>query len=168
MSMEYMALYHSFLTSADSLSDRELGRVLRAALIYSARREDPSDLTRSLRPIYAVLKEQIDRDAARYAARCAKNKQIIDDYWRGVRDGVGAVNERIRTNTNEYQDKGKEKEKDRNIPPKSPRVGRGRKRDLTQYDEEDLRRMEAHEVDLNGGSDERVEEVHGEGNEEMV
>lgn len=149
MSMEYMALYHSFLTSADSLSDRELGRVLRAALIYSARREDPSDLTRSLRPIYAVLKGQIDRDAARYAARCAKNKQIIDDYWRGVRDGVGAVNERIRTNTNEYQDKGKEKEKDLNTPCSPPKRGR-RTKETSAYTDEDLKRMEAHEVDLNG------------------
>lgn len=155
MSREYMCLYHSFLSSADSMSDRELGRVLRAALTYSARREDPSDLTRSLRPIYAGLKEQIDRDRRKYEARCAQNKSSIDDYWKGVREAAASENERIRTNTNVYQEKDKGKEKYPPNPPGGERSGRrrrGRSPEKGTYTEEDFRRMEANEMDLNGGT----------------
>jgi len=152
MPREYLCLYHSYLGSADSLSDRELGRLIRAALTYSAAGTEPDDLPRNLRPIYAMIREQIDRDRAKYAAKCAQNSRNISGYWDSRRESAAAGYERIRTNTNVYKEKGKE---ERDLPPCiPPRGGRGRRKGKREIPQEHTNAaLEQLETNLSGGQD---------------
>lgn len=106
MALESFNAYHSYLKSIDPLNDAERGRLFTALLMYSSTGEVP-DLRGNERFIFPTMKEQIDRDRAKYGARCAKNRKNIDIRWNtNVSDGIDSY-------TKDTKDKDKDKEKDK-------------------------------------------------------
>lgn len=106
MAMEYFLAYHSYLESMEPLSDAERGRLFTALLEYSRTGIAP-ELRGGERYTFAALKGSIDRDVAKYNAKCAKNKESAGKRW----DANGC--ERMRTDANGCQDKDKEEDKDK-------------------------------------------------------
>ena len=106
MAMEYFLAYHSYLESMEPLSDAERGRLFTALLEYSMTGIAP-ELRGGERYTFAALKGNIDRDVAKYNAKCAKNKESAGKRW----DANGC--ERMRTDANGCQDKDKEEDKDK-------------------------------------------------------
>ena len=106
MAMEYFLAYHSYLESMEPLSDAERGRLFTALLEYSRTGIAP-ELRGGERYTFAALKGNIDRDVAKYNAKCAKNKESAGKRW----DANGC--ERIRADANGCQDKEKDKDKDK-------------------------------------------------------
>ena len=106
MAMEYFLAYHSYLESMEPLSDAERGRLFTALLEYSRTGITP-ELRGSERYTFAALKGNIDRDVAKYNAKCAKNKESAAKRW----DANGC--ERMRADANGCQDKEKDKDKDK-------------------------------------------------------
>ena len=105
MAMEYFLAYHSYLESMEPLSDAERGRLFTALLEYSRTGIAP-ELRGGERYTFAALKGNIDRDAAKYNAKCAKNKESAGKRW------DANAYERIRTDANGCQDKDKEEDKE--------------------------------------------------------
>ena len=58
-----MCLYHSYLKTAEALTDAEFGRLVRAALVYSETGTAPA-LGGNERVLFPVIKWQIDKDVA--------------------------------------------------------------------------------------------------------
>lgn len=101
-----MCLYHSYLTSIEPLNDAERGRLFTALLEYSSTGA-AQELRGNERILFPTMKEQIDRDAAKYEARCAANRDNVRIRW-----NTNAY-ERIRTDTKHTKEKEKEKEKEK-------------------------------------------------------
>ena len=80
MAMEYFLAYHSYLESMEPLSDAERGRLFTALLEYSRTGIAP-ELRGGERYTFAALKGNIDRDVAKYNAKCAKNKESAAKRW---------------------------------------------------------------------------------------
>lgn len=72
--MEYFLAYHSYLEAMEPLSDAERGRLFTALLEYSSTGIAP-ELRGGERYTFATLKGNIDRDIAKYEAKCAKNRE---------------------------------------------------------------------------------------------
>lgn len=106
MALESFNAYHSYLKSIEPLNDAEKGRLFAALLLYSSTGEVP-DLRGNERFIFPTMKEQIDRDRAKYDARCAKNKKNIDIRWNTI------VSDGIHSYTKDTKDKDKDKDKDK-------------------------------------------------------
>ena len=104
--MEYFLAYHSYLEAVEPLSDAERGRLFTALLEYSSTGIAP-ELRGGERYTFATLKGNIDRDAAKYNAKCVKNKESAGKRW----DANGC--ERIRADANGCQDKDKDKDKEK-------------------------------------------------------
>ena len=69
MAMEYFLAYHSYLKSIEPLSDAERGRLFTAMLEYSITGAEP-ELRGAERYIFPTMKVNIDRDTAKYNAKC--------------------------------------------------------------------------------------------------
>ena len=65
MAREYMCAYHSLLETAQRLNDAEFGRLMRAAISYSASGESPTLSGRELM-LWDMIKWQIDRDIEKF------------------------------------------------------------------------------------------------------
>lgn len=81
MAYEYFNAYHSYLEAMEPLNDAEKGRLFVACLTYSKSGEVP-DLRGNERFVFHSMKMQIDRDKAKYAERCARNKEAINKRWK--------------------------------------------------------------------------------------
>ena len=73
MNLPYIKLFIDFGATVDLLSDAEAGRLLKAILHYANGQE--VNLTGQERLVYAMLKSQIDRDAASYQQFCDKQRE---------------------------------------------------------------------------------------------
>lgn len=73
MNLPYIKLFTDFSATVDLLSDAEAGRLLKAVLHYANNQE--VNLTGQERLVYAMLKSQIDRDAASYQQFCDKQRE---------------------------------------------------------------------------------------------
>lgn len=80
MAREYIQVYHSYLESFENLSDEEVGRLIRAALIYSSTGVQTS-LLGNERFVFPSVRSQIDRDIDKYKERCKKNAQNANQRW---------------------------------------------------------------------------------------
>lgn len=103
---EYFCAYHSMLGAMRKLSDAECGRLFRALLAYSSG-EQPDNLQGREELLFDVFAQQIDRDAAKYNAKCETNRA---NRRRSTND-----NDRQRPSTmvdDGHQNKGKEKEEE--------------------------------------------------------
>lgn len=74
MAIEYFNAYHSYLKSIEPLNDAERGRLFTALLEYSSTGTEP-DLRGNERFIFPTMREQIDRDVAKYEVRCKTNAE---------------------------------------------------------------------------------------------
>jgi hypothetical protein len=92
MAREYFCAYHSFLKSIEPLNAAERGRLFTACLEYSMTGAEP-ELRGNERYIFPMIREQIDRDAKKYDARCEQNRNNILRRYTAEYD-------RIRTSTN--------------------------------------------------------------------
>lgn len=116
MAQEYFCAYHSYLESMEPLGDAEIGRLFKALLVYSKTGAEP-DLRGNERFIFPTMKQQIDRDAKKYEARCEQNRQNVLQRYTGADDG-------IRASAKPTKEKEKEKTKTKeNTPPLPPSLG---------------------------------------------
>lgn len=125
MDRAYFPMYHSYLGKTASLSDAELGRLVRALLQYSI------DGTRPLlngreSGVFDFIAFDIDEAAKKYAALCDRNQKNINKRWEKEDT---TVYERIPNDTKPYQTYDTQNTKHKtqsnkekyNIPPKSPK-----------------------------------------------
>ena len=87
-------IYGDVQAVVDELNDEQAGKLFRAMLAYFATGKAPK-FEGVLKYVWIPIKQQMDRDKAKYDAKCEKNRQNIKDYWERIKE-----NERIRTYTN--------------------------------------------------------------------
>ena len=110
MAREYFCAYHSYLAAMEPLNDAERGRLFTALLTYSQSGGVPQ-LTGNERFIFPSLREQIDRDAKKYAAKCERNRENVmkrysNEYGRSPSYSFATktkTNTKTRTKTNERE-----------------------------------------------------------------
>ena len=107
MAREYFNTYHSYLKSIEPLNDAERGRLFTALLIYSSTGTEP-ELRGNERFVFPMMKEQIDRDAKRYADKCRQQSEKAQKRWM-PRDATACHG--MPWDATACQEKGKEKEK---------------------------------------------------------
>lgn len=112
MALDSFNVYHSYLKALEPLSDAECGRLLRACIMYSMTGEVP-DLRGNERFLFPSWQSQIDRDRAKYEAKCKRNSKNASMRW-----DANAC-DRMRTDAKHAKDKDKDKDKD-NIKEKTP------------------------------------------------
>lgn len=108
--MNYVCLYVSYLESLAPFSDDEIGRMVRAMLIYTATGEIPL-FDGNERFIWPTLKAQIDRDEAVYQERCEKNRANGAKGGRPKNQSVITKTEWFSEKPKKAKEKEKEKEK---------------------------------------------------------
>lgn len=110
--MNYVCLYVSYLESLAPFSDEEIGRMVRAMLIYTATGEIPL-FDGNERFIWPTLKAQIDRDEAAYQERCEKNRANGAKGGRPKNQSVITETEWFSEKPKKAKEKVKEKEKEK-------------------------------------------------------
>lgn len=110
MAREYFCAYHSFLKSIEPLNDAERGRLFTACLEYSMTGAEP-ELRGNERYIFPMIREQIDRDAKKYDARCEQNRNNILRRYTAEYDRIRTSTKPTKAKTKaKTKEKGKEKE----------------------------------------------------------
>ena len=84
-------VYGDIKATADELTDEQLGKLFRGMIDYFVQGECPR-FTDSLKFAFIPIKQQMDRDADKYAKRCEKNRENVQKRY-----------ERIQSNTNVYE-----------------------------------------------------------------
>ena len=139
--------------SIERLTDAEAGRLVKALLYYAITGE-AVDLPGKESVLMTMLLDDLDEDVTDAAYTSNTNRQNAMTRWHGTAVSTGC--DRMRSDATAYKDgKGKD---GISTPCSPPRRGR-RRSGSSAYSEEDLRRIEANEVDLNGG-DPAKEEQH--------
>ena len=110
--MNYVCLYISYLESLAPFSDAEIGRMVRAMLIYTATGETPL-FDGNERFIWPTIKAQIDRDEAAYQERCEKNRANGAKGGRPKNQSVITETEWFSEKPKKAKEKEKEKEKEK-------------------------------------------------------
>ena len=110
--MNYVCLYVSYLESLAPFSDEEIGRMVRAMLIYTATGETPL-FDGNERFIWPTIKAQIDRDEAAYQERCEKNRANGAKGGRPKNQSVITKTEWFAEKPKKAKEKEKEKEKEK-------------------------------------------------------
>lgn len=80
MPLEYFCAYHSYLKAMEPLNMEERGKLFTSLLEYSATGDEPQ-ITGNERFIYPMMRDQIDRDKARYQEKCSKQSQNAKKRW---------------------------------------------------------------------------------------
>lgn len=70
-----------FSSISSMLSFAEIGRLITAACAYFETGETPSSRSRKFLACFELLREDIDRDVARYREICEKNRERINRRW---------------------------------------------------------------------------------------
>lgn len=105
MALQSFNAYHSYLKSIEPLSDAERGRLFTALLEYSGS-GTLLELRGNERFIFPTMKEQIDRDKAKYAEKCnSQREKALKRWYAGAYSGSFGIAEYAK-------DKEKEKDKD--------------------------------------------------------
>lgn len=73
--MAYFMVFHSVLSTLARLTDEQFGRVMRALLRYSAKKEEPANLTDIELIAFEMYRDQIDRDEQKYETKCARLRE---------------------------------------------------------------------------------------------
>ena len=114
MNLPYIKLFTDFSATVDLLSDAEAGRLIKAVLHYANGQEVP--LPGQERLIFAMLKTQIDRDAASYQRYCDKQRENGSKGGRPKKPTETQENPNnpvVFAETQESQDKDKDKEEEK-------------------------------------------------------
>ena len=107
MGRAYFNAYHSTLRAIEPLDDAERGRLFTALLEYSASGEE-RELPGNERFLFPALREQIDRDRARYEEKCETNRR---------NGALGGAKRKANAPQTPPKEKEKEKEKENVSPP---------------------------------------------------
>ena len=113
MAREFFCAYHSLLETTKRLNDAEFGRLMRAAIAYSADGQEQELSGRELMA-WDMVKWQIDRDVAEYSKKCEKQRQNARMRW-----DANAC-QRMPTDAKHAKEKEKEKEKEITSPISPP------------------------------------------------
>ena len=108
MAYEYFLAYHSYLKSIEPLSDAERGRLFTAMLEYSMTGAEP-ELRGAERILFPTMKANIDRDVAKYEAKCQTQSQNGKKGGRPKKP----KNPWVFSESQKSQDKEKDKEEDK-------------------------------------------------------
>ena len=111
--MPYIKVFCDMSATVDLLSDAEAGRLLKALLHYGKGASD--ELPGQEKLVFAMLKSQIDRDAASYQDYCDKQRENGSKGGRPKKPTVSIENPENPTvflKTQKSQDKDKDKDKD--------------------------------------------------------
>lgn len=81
----------------DRLTDEEAGQLLKGMVKYFNSGEVP-DFSGVLEFVFIPIKQQMDRDAEKFAEKCEKNRNNIRSYWDKVKGDTDEY-DRIRPNT---------------------------------------------------------------------
>lgn len=122
MAREYFCAYHSYLGAMEQLTDEERGRLFTALLAYSQTGE-PQQLSGNERFVFPVMREQIDREYKKYAAKCERNRENVmkrysNEYERN-QSYSNATNTKTKKKT-KTRTKTKEKENIEGVPGGTP------------------------------------------------
>lgn len=79
-------MYHDYWDWFRLLTDEELGMLIRALFIYETEHREPSALDEKLNLIFCIIKDNLDRDRAKYEAVCNKNKNNAKLRWQKTKD----------------------------------------------------------------------------------
>lgn len=148
----YFRFRFKWQRTLERLNDKQAGRLVKAMLFYSMTGQEEA-LPEDLENLLTTMLNDLDDDAIEAAGTSETNRNSAMKRWHG-----GAVPERcarMRTDASAYKDG---TGNDLNTPYSPPKRGR-RTKETSAYTEEDLKRMEANEVDLNG-EDPAKEEQH--------
>lgn len=96
----YVCLYSRYLQTLAPFTDTERGRIMTAMLTYSTTGEIP-EFEGNERFIWPTIQAQIDRDAAMYQEKCAKNRA------NGAKGGRPPKNQTVNSETERFLEKPK-------------------------------------------------------------
>lgn len=110
MGKTQLLIYDEWLDDFTDMSDAEIGRLVRAAMLYNSTGEDTDFEDRTMRSAFRRMKRQIDDNHQRYANRCETNRRNIRKRWEDTNEYVRIPSntieyERIRTHTNDTKNK---------------------------------------------------------------
>lgn len=133
MSKDSFIFYTRYEDALLRLSPADRGEVLMACITYVARGENPVFESPVAEMLFSIIKQDIDADKKKYAARCEKNRENIRKRWN--------TNEydRIRSNTKDTdndKDNDNDKDKKENIKEKAPKHKYGTYAHVMLTDEE--------------------------------
>jgi hypothetical protein len=101
-------VYDDNMEVVSRLSDEEAGQLLKGMLEYSITGKQPK-FKGVLEFVFIPIKQQMDRNAEKYAAKCEKNRENVKLRWERVKNANAY--ERIRSDTN-YTDTDTDKDTD--------------------------------------------------------
>lgn len=73
-------IYLDYEEQFETLSDREMGELIRAALAYVKRGEEP-DFPPALQLAFSVMRAALDRDEEKYQRTCERNREYALKRW---------------------------------------------------------------------------------------
>ena len=73
-----------FATISTMLSFAEIGRLITAVCAYFETGETPASRSRKFLACFELLREDIDRDVARYRDICERNREFANRRWQGA------------------------------------------------------------------------------------
>lgn len=76
-------VYDDIMEVVDRLSDEEAGQLLKGMLKYSINGQDPK-FKGVLEFVFIPIKQQMDRNAEKYAAKCEKNRENANKRWQNA------------------------------------------------------------------------------------
>jgi len=74
-------IFHDQIAMASTLSDDELGKLIRAAAEYSSTGALPDNLPTRADAVFPFFKASIDRDGAKYLEKCRQAHGAIKKRW---------------------------------------------------------------------------------------
>ena len=124
--LPYVKVFGDLSATVDLLSDAEAGRLLKSLLHYINDRED--ELLGQEKLVFAMLKSQIDRDAASYAAYADKQRENGRKGGRPAKAKPFSENPKnpsLFSETQKSQEKEEEKDKDKEKEKENARTRAG-------------------------------------------
>lgn len=138
MAMAYIKVYYDQLEKLEPFSDAEVGRLIRGLLEYSMSGTEP-DFKGNERFIWPTLRVAVDNDAEQYAAKCEKlresgkngrrgkkpngseNNQMDNEEPNGSENNQMDLEKPNGSENNQMVPRIRNKEQEKDIPPKSPK-----------------------------------------------
>ena len=102
-------IYGDIQAVVEELDNEQTGMLLKAMITYFNSGKAPK-FDGILKYVWIPIKQQMDRDAEKYADKCQKNRKNIQEYWDkvksdtnendGIQSNTTATNTKTKTNTN--------------------------------------------------------------------
>ena len=107
MARAYIQLYYSYTEQLQLLPPEQCGKLTIALLKYAQTGEIPDfPADSAVLMLFSLIRSQIDRDYARYDAKCKKNSENANQRWHG---NEANASDNMRTDANYAKEKENEK-----------------------------------------------------------